>query len=105
MYGRVAFKMQLNPGMIEEYTKRHNEIWPELVKLLKENGISEYSIFYDRETHILFGFQKQSGEKGSQEMGSLEIVKKWWKYMADMYETHPDNSPVTTPLEEVFYME
>ncbi|MEN8202309.1 MAG: L-rhamnose mutarotase [Bacteroidota bacterium] len=105
MNKRLAFKMQLNPGMIQEYEKRHNEIWPELVKLLKNNGISEYSIFFDEETHILFGFQKQSGEKSSQELGELEIVKKWWTWMAEMYETHPDNSPVTTPLKEVFFME
>ncbi|MEN8227385.1 MAG: L-rhamnose mutarotase [Bacteroidota bacterium] len=105
MYKRRAFKMQLYPGMVKEYEKRHNEIWPELVKLLKENGISEYSIFYDEETHILFGFQKQAGEQGSQDLGTLEIVKKWWAHMADMYDTHPDNSPVTKPLTEVFYME
>jgi len=105
VYKRQAFKMQLNPGMVQEYEKRHKEIWPELVKLLKENGVSEYSIFFDEETHILFGFQKQAGDKGSQELGELDIVKKWWAWMAEMYETHPDNSPVTVPLVEVFYME
>jgi len=32
-------------------------------------------------------------------------VKKWWKYMAEVMETNPDNSPVSIPLEQVFYME
>ena len=97
--------MKLNPGMIEEYKKRHDELWPELEKLLKDSGISEYSICFDEETHILFGFHKQAGEKGSQDLGQTEIVKKWWAFMADIMETNPDNSPVSSPLTEVFYLE
>lgn len=102
---RLAFKMQLNEGQKAEYIKRHNEIWPELKSLLKDAGISEYSIFLDEETNTLFAFQKVSGEDGSQDLGQTEIVQLWWKFMADIMKTNPDNSPVTTPLEEVFYME
>jgi L-rhamnose mutarotase len=102
---RLAFKMQLNEGQKAEYIKRHNEIWPELKSLLKDAGISEYSIFLDEETNTLFAFQKVSGEDGSQDLGQTEIVQLWWKFMADIMKTNPDNSPVTKPLEEVFYME
>ena len=97
--------MKLNPGFREEYRKRHGEIWPELVALLKSQGICNYSIFYDEETNILFAYQEQQGESSSQDLGSEEIVKKWWKHMADIMETNPDNSPVTVPLEQVFFME
>lgn len=102
---RLAFKMHLNQGQKEEYKKRHNEIWPELERLLKESGVSEYSIFFDEETNMLFAFQKVSGTGGSQNLGETEIVQKWWKQMADIMKTNSDNSPVTTELEEVFYME
>lgn len=102
---RVAFKMKLNPGMREEYTKRHNEIWPELKKLLKDSGVSDYSIFLDEETNILYGVQKLSGEGSSQDLGQDPIVQKWWAYMADIMETNADNSPVTIMLDEVFHME
>jgi L-rhamnose mutarotase len=102
---RIAFKMYLNEGQKEEYKKRHDQIWPELKKLLKEAGVSEYSIFLDEETNTLFAFQKLSGEGGSQDLGQTEIVKKWWKFMADIMQTNPDNSPVSVPLEEVFYLE
>ena len=102
---RLAFKMQLNEGQKAEYIKRHNEIWPELKTLLKEAGISEYSIFLDEETNTLIAFQKVSGDGGSQDLGQTEIVQLWWKFMADIMNTNPDNSPVTTPLEEVFYLE
>ena len=102
---RLAFKMYLNEGQKEEYKKRHNALWPELHALLKNAGVSEYSIFLDEETSILFAFQKVSGEGGSQDLGQTEIVKKWWAFMADIMKTNPDNSPVSIPLEEVFYME
>jgi L-rhamnose mutarotase len=102
---RIAFKMQLNEGQQQEYIKRHDEIWPELKQLLKDAGISEYSIFFDRETHTLFAFQKVSGAGNSQDLGQSEIMQKWWDFMADIMETNPDNSPIATTLEEVFYME
>lgn len=102
---RLAFKMKLNLGQEETYTKRHKELWPELQQLLKEAGVHEYSIFLDEETNTLFAFQKLSGDAGSQDIAENPIVKKWWAYMEDLMETNPDNSPVSVTLKEVFYME
>lgn len=102
---RAAFKMYLNKGQIAEYKQRHQEIWPELKNLLKEAGISEYSIFFDEETSTLFAFQKIGNEGSSQDLGQKDTVKRWWKFMSDIMKTNDDNSPVTKPLEEVFYME
>lgn len=102
---RLAFKMHLNQGQKEEYIKRHNEIWPELKHLLKDSGVSEYSIFLDEETNTLFAFQKVESDGGSQDLGKMEIVKKWWDFMADVMKVNPDNSPVSIELEEVFYLE
>ncbi|PWJ60670.1 L-rhamnose mutarotase [Dyadobacter jejuensis] len=96
--------MQLHPGQVEEYKKRHDEIWPELVRLLKESGVVDYSIFLDEETNTLFALQKQTGEGSSQDLGQTEIVQKWWKYMSDIMDTNPDHSPVSRPLERVFYL-
>jgi len=101
----LAFKMYLNEGQKAEYKKRHDEIWPELKMLLKGAGVSEYSIFLDEETNILFAFQKVNGNSGSQDLGQTEIVQKWWAFMSDIMKTNPDNSPVMTQLEEVFYLE
>ena len=102
---RLAFKMFLNTNQKEEYKKRHNAIWPELKSLLKEVGVSEYSIFLDEDTNTLFAFQKVTGEGGSQDLGGHEIVKKWWKQMSDIMKTNSDCSPITVELTEVFYME
>jgi L-rhamnose mutarotase len=97
--------MYLNSGQKEEYKKRHDALWPELHQLLKEAGVSEYSIFLDEETNILFAFQKVSGDGGSQDLGKTEIVQKWWAFMGDIMKTNPDHSPVTVPMTELFYME
>lgn len=102
---KIAFKMRLKSGCKDEYCKRHNTIWPELQQLLKDNGVSDYTIFLDEETNILFGVQQQSGMQSSQELGALPIVQRWWAFMADIMETNPDNSPVTIPLEEMFHMD
>ena len=102
---QLAFKMYLKKGQKAEYKKRHKDIWPELKRLLKEAGISEYSIFLDEETNSLFAFQKVDGNTGSQDLSSKPIVQKWWDFMADIMDVNPDNSPVSIPLEEVFYLE
>jgi L-rhamnose mutarotase len=105
MTKRFGFKMKLHPGFNEEYRKRHSRIWPELAELLRKEGVSNYSIFLDEESNTLFAYQEQSGLSSSISTGTAEIVKKWWDYMADIMETNPDNSPVTIPLDQVFYME
>lgn len=100
---RVAFKMKLKKGFEEEYKKRHDEIWPELLELLRAQGLSDYSIFLDEETGVLFGVQKVDGDSGSQDLGNNVVVQKWWNFMADIMEVNSDNSPITTPLKEVFF--
>jgi L-rhamnose mutarotase len=102
---KVAFKMKLFPGKKEEYIRRHDEIWPELKQLLKENGISDYTIFLDEETNILFAMQKVDENVSSQDLGHNPVVQKWWDHNVDIMETNPDNSPVTIPLTEVFHMD
>ena len=95
---REAFKMFLKPGFEKEYEKRHAAIWPELKKMLSDGGVYDYSIYWDKDTNILFACQKTKGDESSQDMGANPIVQKWWDYMADIMEVNPDNSPVTIPL-------
>lgn len=100
---RLAFKMYLKPGYEMEYEKRHREIWPELQKELSASGISDYSIYWDKETNYLFALQKVDKSIGSHELAP--IIWKWWAYMADIMYTNPDTSPVSVPLFEVFHMD
>ena len=101
---KLAFKMKLLPGCSDEYKKRHEAIWPELKSLLKQSGIRDYHIFLDAETGILFAVQEQSGDQSSQDLGSNPIVQRWWKYMADIMPSNPDNSPRSGDLKPVFFL-
>lgn len=101
---RVAFKMQLHKGFEAEYAKRHEKLWPELELLLKDTGIKEYSIFLDETTLSLFGVLKVDDKIKLDELPSQPVMQKWWAYMKDIMESNADNSPVSIPLKEVFYL-
>ena len=98
---QLAFKMYLKPNSVAEYKKRHDEIWPELKELLKEAGVGAYYIYHDPETDCLFAFQETNGSD-SQSLGGNPIVQKWWEYMSDLMETHPDHTPKQLKLNKVF---
>ncbi|MFC4211218.1 L-rhamnose mutarotase [Pedobacter lithocola] len=101
---RIAFKMKLFTGYEEEYKRRHTEIWPELISLLTETGISDYSIFFDETTNDLFGVLKVENPELMNNLPAQPIMQKWWAYMGDIMESNDDNSPVSIPLKEVFYL-
>lgn len=101
---RIAFKMKLYPGSEAEYKKRHSELWPELERLLKDTGISDYAIFLDEKTHVLFGVLKAEDPKLLDDLPASPVMQKWWAYMSDIMESNPDNSPVSIALKEVFYL-
>ena len=102
---QVAFKMKLKPGFEVEYNKRHDEIWPELSEELTRAGVTDYSIFLDEETNYLFAVQKLAANNAADQLPQTEIVKKWWKFMADIMDVNPDNSPVVVGLKEVFHQD
>ena len=101
---RIAFKMKLFKGCNDEYKRRHESIWPDLQQLLKASGVEDYSIFLDDETNFLFGVLKIQNPIKLEELPLQPVMKKWWAYMKDIMETNEDNSPVTIPLKEVFYL-
>lgn len=101
---RVAFRMQLFPGKVEEYRRRHDNLWPELRDLLKSSGIQEYSIFLDEKTNALFGVLRIADTLKLDDLPAQPVMKEWWRHMSDIMETNPDHSPVSIPLKEVFYL-
>lgn len=104
MAEKYAFRMQLNPGMRDEYVRRHDEIWPDLVALLREAGVSDYSIHFDQETNSLFGVLWRRDGHTMDDLPNHPVMRKWWAHMADIMQTRPDNEPVAVPLETVFHM-
>ena len=103
-YEKHAFKMTLNPGMKDEYKKRHDEIFPELVDLLHEAGVKDYSIHLDEETNTLFGVLWRRLDHTMADLPNTEVMKRWWAHMADIMESNVDNSPVAKDLVTVFHL-
>lgn len=101
---RLAFKMKLFEGCELEYKKRHDALWPELKELLKATGVSEYSIFLDRDSLTLFGVLKTTNPNEMTSLAEHPVMKRWWEYMKDIMESNLDNSPKSIPLEEIFYL-
>jgi L-rhamnose mutarotase len=97
--------MFLNPGMLAEYRKRHDEIWPELVTLLKDAGVSDYSIHLDEETNTLFGVLWRRVDHTMDDLPSHPVMQRWWAHMADIMRTNDKNEPVAIPLTLVFHMD
>lgn len=104
MAEKYAFKMKLVAGMAQEYRRRHDEIWPELVALLTHAGIRDYSIHLDAQTNLLFGVLWRSDEHGMDDLRSAPLMQRWWAYMADIIESGPDNEPRVVPLQTVFHL-
>lgn len=102
-----AFRMQLKPGTVEEYKRRHDELWPDLAAALKEAGIYDYSIFLDEQTLALFAVLKLTPDNRADQLPQQAVMQRWWDYMADLMEVEADgvprNRPREWPLQPLFY--
>lgn len=90
---KYAWTAKIKEGKKPEYIKRHDEIWPELVELLKNAGICNYTIWADGNT--LFGYYEceKGVEYAARVQAESPIVDKWNEYMKDVMEMTMD--PVT----------
>ena len=102
---RKASIMKLFPGYQEEYKKRHDELWPEMETELKNHDAHHYSIVLDEKTNNLFAYVEIESEEKWNRIAETEICQKWWVYMKDIMETNLDNSPVSTELKQVFFLD
>lgn len=96
-----AWVMKLKPGCEAEYKKKHDEIWPEMVEMLRRDGIRNYSIH--RHGLLLFAYLERDTSAPGGKPAPDSVVWKWWADMAPLMETNPDTSPVIEPVEEMFY--
>ena len=101
---QIAFRMNLNLGEAEEYERRHNNVFPDLAQALSQAGVSDYSIWFDPETHHLFGILTRTENHTMDALPDTEVMKRWWAHMADVMETDANNVPVQIPLKRVFYL-
>lgn len=99
---RKGFVMAVNPGMEAEYERRHDELWPEMQTVLRDHGVTSYSIFLHPGTNQLFGTVELTDDHRWDDIASTDVCRRWWAFMADVMPTEPDTSPTTVELHEVF---
>jgi L-rhamnose mutarotase len=97
--------MAVKPGCQEEYKKRHQAVWPELLRDLKSAGVRHYSIYLSGSQ--LFAYMEvEDFDAFRNTMASSEANGRWGAFMAPILEHHAD--PKTSfphPLEEVFHLD
>ena len=100
---RYAWKATVKDGMLEEYIRRHDAIWPELAALLKEAGICNYSIY--NVGNELFGYYEcDSVEEAARIQAASPVVDKWNEYMKDVMVMEMDPVTGAQPLmKQVFF--
>ena len=90
---KYAWKANIKEGCLEEYIKRHDQIWPEMKELLKKAGIKNYTI-WNTGTELFGYYECELGaEFAAKVQNESPIVKKWDEYMADILIMVPD--PIT----------
>lgn len=104
---RVAFVLKVREDRIEEYKRRHREVWPEMLEALRRHGWHNYSLFL-REDGTLFGYFETRGsfQEALAGMAREEVNQRWQTEMEPFFEGiggHPDS--VMEELEEVFHLE
>ncbi len=102
---RKAFVMEVNPDMHEEYERRHNPVWPEMVEAMAAHGLHNYSIFLLPGTNQLFAYLEIEDEQRLSDLADTPACRKWWQYMKDIMPSNPDASPISADLREVFHID
>lgn len=103
---RYAWKAIVREGMLEEYIRRHNEIWPELTQVLREAGITNYTIW--TVGNELFGYYEcqKGADYAAKVQAESPVVDRWNEYMKDVMVMEMDPETGAQPkLRQVFFLE
>lgn len=103
-YEKHAFAMRLRPGCEAAYRERHDALWPELVDLLRQTGVADYSIHLEPGTNLLFAVLWRRRDHGMEALPEHPVMRRWWAHMADLMVTEPSNAPVVLPLKTLFHL-
>lgn len=103
---KYAWKALVAEGKIDEYKRRHDNLWPEMKELLKKAGIRNYTIW--NVGNELFGYYECEfgAEYAAKVQRESEIVERWDEYMKDILIMETDPETGAQPrLTQVFSFE
>ena len=104
---RVGFCFKVKSDRLEEYKRRHEQVWPEMLQALRETGWHNYSLFM-RDDGLLFGYlETDDFQKALDGMADREVNLRWQRDMAPFFEIPAGRRPdqAMEQLEEVFHLD
>ena len=104
---RVCFQLNVRRDRIEEYRRRHAEVWPEMLNALAATGWHNYSLFMNDDGLLIGYFETPSLEDALAGMDATDVNRRWQSEMAEFFEELGDARPDTgfLQLREVFHLE
>lgn len=87
---RVCFTFHIKPGTEDEYKRRHDEIWPELVAAIRTSGFKNYSLF--RRGLQVIGYAECEPDRTTafQKISTYEVNTRWSEWFEDVIEQLTD---------------
>lgn len=103
---RVCFQLQVKPDRLDEYARRHAEVWPQMLLAISDAGRRNYSLFL-REDGLLIGYYETDDDVAAQaELDSDPRTAAWEAEMADFFVSLDGRADQGAPrLNEVFNLE
>ncbi|KAA8922184.1 MAG: L-rhamnose mutarotase [Thermoplasma sp.] len=99
---RYAFHLKIKKGTEDEYIKRHRNVWPEMLDLLKKAGVRNYSIFIE-DTDVFGYWECDDLSTTLDAINRSEINSKWQSFMSDIITT-PAQERTGSGMKEVFHL-
>lgn len=104
---RHCFLLQVDPDQLDEYRRRHEAVWPEMLSALRDSGWANYSLFL-RDDGLLVGYVEADDlDRAQQAMARTDVNVRWQDWMAPLFRDLPGGRPDESfeVLDEVFHLE
>jgi L-rhamnose mutarotase len=105
MSERICFLMQVRPEALEEYTRRHAEVWPEMREALSEAGWRNYSLFSTGDGTIVAYCEADDFKAALAAMQGRDVNSRWQAEMAPMFQVEAAPDGQIEPLSEIFHLD
>ena len=102
---RLCFSFEIRPGTEDEYKKRHDEIWPELVAAIKDAGFENYSLFRRGTTITAYVECHPDAATGFAKLGPTDVNARWSKWFEDVIVSLTDENGNLFTAEEVWHLD
>lgn len=103
---RVCFRLTVREDKLDEYVRRHRDVWPDMQQALRETGWSNYSLFLDSDGTLIGYFETPDLDGALRGMAERDVNRRWQAEMAPFFEGLSGHRPdeAFTRLDEIFHL-